>query len=224
MDDKQRRALIDRIVEEVLYRIKERQPSCESLRGTVALVTSYVPSLKNALETVKGRYGKDVTYINFGTGFAPVTEEAMDAGQAGEQAVLAKVAGAANILLLTPKIGLLEDIAAGRDEGFVQHLMIRGLLWRRDVGILLDFDPPRFKRNTFYEKIATAVAALEDMGVRLMTYECASYTDARGLALVTENDVMEAQKNNQAEILCAANAIVTPAARDKANELGVKIN
>lgn len=224
MDELQRRALVDRIVQEVLYRAKGQIPQDKPQKGTVALVTSYVPFLKNALAKVAEHYGKDVTYINFGTQFAPVMKEVVNVDISGAQAILELVEAAANIVLIAPSIGLLEDIAAANDNGFVQHLMVRGLLWQRNVGVLLDFQPPRFKRNTFYEKVVTTVQALEEMGVRLMTYKCATYLGAQGLMLVTENDVMQAHKNKQAELVSAVGAIITPAARDKARELGIQIN
>ena len=89
--------------------------------------------------------------------------------------------------------------------------------------MLLDFAPPRFKRGTFYEKIGDAVDALVDMGVSIFTYSCIRQSP-EVLALVTENDVVNASENGKSKILCERGAIITPSARDRANELNIIID
>jgi hypothetical protein len=61
------------------------------------------------------------------------------------------------------------------------------------------------------------------MGIRILTYKCAQ-KGAEGLPLVTEADVIEAWRNRKTEIRRARGAIVTPAARDKSGELGIRID
>ena len=48
-------ALINRITQEVLYRLKELEPADENVSGTVVIVSSFIPSPKTALETIHTR-------------------------------------------------------------------------------------------------------------------------------------------------------------------------
>lgn len=218
-------ALIKRITREVLFRLEQAQPQDETVRGTVVLVSSYVPSPRSALSRIKEIYGEsDIEFINFGTDFTPLFEKATHATEENRDEVVAKIAEAANVVLITPKISVLSIIADGDDEGFLEHLMIRALLWGRNVGILLDFQPPRFKRNTFFEKVVTVTETLTDMGIRIMSYKCATEKGGRALTLVTEADVMDAFRKKEKELFAASGAIVTPSAKDKARELGIIIN
>lgn len=224
MDEKLRQTIINRIVAEVLHRIGQQAPKDEEVFGTVVLVTSFVPSKKSALDALRRNFMGQMEFIRFGVEFEPIKEKTYDIEESGEPFVLDKVASAADLVLLTPKIGLMERIAMGEDEGFIEHLLTRSLLWGRRVTMLLDFTPPRFKRNTFFEKIATTIAALEDMGVRIVSYRCATQKDIRGLGLVTEQEVLAAHKQNKKELFCMAGALVTPLAKDKAKELGIAIH
>ncbi|GHS92606.1 hypothetical protein AGMMS50276_00880 [Synergistales bacterium] len=224
MDEKQHKLLIDRIVQEVLHRIKMAKTADECVSGTVVLMTSHVPSPKSALSKLRQSFGKDMLFLNLGIKNPFSFEKVVESGADGDDNVASAVAGAANVVLLTPKIGLLESIAKGLDDDFVPHLVIRSLLWRRNVSVVLDFEPPRFKRNTFYEKLVDVLGTLRDMGANLLTYKCATQKDMEGLTLVTEADVMDAWKNKRLEIRCAIGAIVTPSARDKSKELGIRIN
>lgn len=136
-----------------------------------------------------------------------------------------KLAGAADVVLVTPKIGLLCNIAYGNDEGFLEQAILRPLLWGRRVSVVLDFQPPKFKRGTFFEKIVDAIDALTSMGVRVLAYKCAAeYTEEEKKTLVTETDVLEAHAKGQKRILCELGAVITPLARDRADELKIALD
>lgn len=217
--------LVKRITQEVLYRINQAKPVDETVKGTLVLVSTYIPSPKTALNRVKEIYGEDaIEFVNFGTDFTPLFENADRYNGENADDILKKAAEAANIVLITPKISLLEKIAKGDDSGFLEHVIIRSLLWGRNTGIMLDFVPPQFKRNTFFEKILDVLNTLTDMGIRTFSYTVSSPAGQRALTLVTEQDVMDAYRAKQDSVLAASGAIVTPAAKDKANELGVNIN
>jgi hypothetical protein len=195
----------------------------ENVSGTVVLMTSQIPSPASAMSKLKESFGGELSFIDFGVKIPFALPNVIDAGKEPEERVTETVASAAGIVLLAPKIGLLDSIAKGDDRDFVPHLVIRSLLWGRDVSVLLDFEPPRFRRNTFFEKLVDTLATLQDMGVRLLTYKCAQKGD-EGLRLVTEADVTEAWRNHKTEIRRAPGAIITPAAKDKAKELGIRLN
>jgi hypothetical protein len=222
-DAGERSLLIDRITQEVLSRLSALEAKDENVSGTVVLVTSRIPSPASAMSKLKERFGGELSFVNFGVKVPFAIPGVIDAGERPGDMIMETVASAAGVVLLAPRIGLLDVIAKGDDSDFVPYLVIRSLLWRRDVSVLLDFEPPRFKRNTFFEKLADVLTTLEDMGVRLLTYKCAQ-RGAEGLCLVTEADVTEAWRNRKTEIRRAPGAIVTPAARDKSKELGIRLN
>lgn len=217
-------AFIDRVVQEVLHRMRQVAPLDEEVRGCTVLVTSHVPSKKSALEAVKRSYGEDIRFIDFTGKLALAAEDIRNAAEMGEDAVTQEISGAAGVVLLAPKITLLESIAAGDDGDFVPYLVIRSLLWQRRVGIVLDFEPPQFKRNTFFERLADAVGTLEEMGARIHTYRCANEKDNAKLSVVTEQDVIAAQKEGKTRLACAPGAIITDMAKEKAKGLGIIIN
>jgi hypothetical protein len=215
--------LIDRIAQEVLSRLSALEARDENVSGTVVLLTSQIPSPASAMSKLKESFGGDLLFINFGVKIPFGLPNVMDAGKEPEESVTDAVASAAGVVLLAPRIGLLDRIARGDDGDFVPHGVIRSLVWGRNVSLLLDFEPPRFRRNTFFEKLVDTLATLQDMGVKLLTYKCAQ-KGAEGLCLVTEADVTEAWRNHRTEIRRAPGAIITPAAKDKARELGIRLN
>ncbi|MEG0256988.1 MAG: hypothetical protein RR632_01660 [Christensenella sp.] len=224
MDDEKWNIIIDRIIQEVLYRIHAAQEKAETVNGTIALISSYVPAYASAIVTLREKYGENIKFLTYGTEFTPGTEWTERVEDLGEDAVLEKAAESENIVLVTPRIGILANIAEGDDIGFVEHLMMRAMLWKRNVGILLDFSAPRFKRNTFYEKLVTILESLKSVGVEVFAYQCAKIREEGALELVTENEILEAYQNKAERIKCASCAIITPSARDKAKELGIGIN
>jgi hypothetical protein len=215
---------VDRIVEEVIYRLKELAPADPDVKGTVVLVTSFVPSVAEATSLLKGRFGEDITFIVFeGAEFPSRLETVFFADELGTDTVLKYVNESANIVLLTPRLKLIDNISQGMDDGFIEFLTIRSLLWGRAVTAVLDFRPPAFKRNTFYEKVAGIIDVLEELGISILSYDC-SYEATEASELITESDVVTAWKNGKSELLSTPGGIVTPSARDKARELMLEIN
>ena len=128
------------------------------------------------------------------------------------------------VLLLSPRTSTLSRLAKGEDEGLLEDLVLRTLLWGKDVHIWLDFQPMRFKRNTFFEKVLDAIEALEDMGVTVIAFDWTAELGSKPLlTLVTERDMMDAGQAGAQELRCASNAIITPSALDKAAELNIRI-
>ena len=62
------------------------------------------------------------------------------------------------------------------------------------------------------------------MGVSVFTYSCIRTAGPEAVSLVTESNVASAYGDGKAKITCARGAIITPAARDRAKELGIKID
>ena len=215
--------LIDRITEMVLRRINTQAEAAAVEAGTLVVAASPVVAPKAAIGILQSKFDK-IRYALLQTdrdGFEDcgVALESFD-----EKKLLSAVAESRNIVLLAPGIGTLEAIANGEDSAFLERAMLRAVLWDKKVYVLLDFKIPKFKRGTFFEKLLDAIDALVDMGVEIMTYSC--FTDKKGetLSLVTEREVAEAYALKKDRVVCAAGAIVTPAAKDRAAELNIKID
>ena len=118
---------------------------------------------------------------------------------------------------------MLKRMVGGQDEDGVGEILLRRILWGKPVDILLDFDPPKFRRGTYFAQIAEAVDCLCSMGVGVFAYSPCESAAANARSLVTERDVMEARQNGQKTILCLQEAIVTPLASDTAKELQINI-
>jgi len=226
MNDITKEQLIDRIVREVMYRIGRQDETEPYAKGAVVLMTSHVPGCREAVRMIEELCGADTEYIGFGGAGFPEGPypKVSDAELIGPEAVSERVHLKEKVILLAPKLVLLEQIAQGSDEGLPAYLMIRSLLWGKDVSALLDFEPPRFKRNTFFERVVSAIETLEDVGIGISTYRCVQGPEEGMLALVTERDVVSAAAQGRGRIRKTAAALVTPAAKDAARELGIVID
>ncbi len=219
--------LVEKITAEVMGRIKYEKQTDENVQGTVALFTSFVPSKKACGKVLKEHFGAGIDCAMFnGIEFAVPgcfqfkIENVLDRSE-----LMQKLAGAADVVLVTPRLNLLYALAAGNDEGFVEQAILRPLLWGRRVSILLDFDPPKFRRATFFEKVVDSLDILTNMGVRILSYRPSSEdVGIERKSLVTETDIMDAVSSGSMRVICEKDAIITPLARDKAAELGVAID
>lgn len=219
--------LAERVAREVLGRVQFETAEDENVQGTVALFTSFVPSKKACAQLLTERFGMGIDCMLFdGVQFeAPgcfCREISTDEDHAE---LFERLAGAADVVLVTPRLGLIYRLAEGDDAGMIEQAVLRPLLWGRRVTLLLDFDIPRFKRATFFAKLVDALDALTAMGVRIVAYHpSAEKEDQPRAALVTEPDVLAAHGSGQKRILCEKNAIITPLAREKARELDVSLD
>jgi len=215
--------IIDLIVQEVLLRINKSYSIPSEEKGTLAIVCSQVTAPQMADDTLQNQFA-DIRYAIMQTEFTASGIQKLAEEDLLENNLMTVAAQSENIVLIAPPIWLLEKIAKGDDNGPVEQLMLRTILWGKKVHILLDFDIPRFRRNTLFEKLADITAALTDMSVGIIQYCCVAGVKNEALSLVTEQEVLAAYKQKDKRIICASDAIITPAARDKAEELKIKID
>lgn len=215
--------LINLIVEEVLCRLKEQTPSPVEEAGTLVVAASEVMAPQIADRILR----QEFTNIQY----AFLKNGADDSGNPGankegwnEKKLLTATSASENVVLLAPSVRTLENIASGQDMEFLELAMLRAILWGKKVYVMLDFEIPKFKRGTFFEKLLNALDALKDMGIQMITYQCYADQKQELLSLVTENEVMEAFSQKKNRIVCVKGAIVTPAAKDRAAELKIKID
>lgn len=159
----------------------------------------------------------------FGVAYTPVsipetntfTDEALlCAGKLEPGGLLERVKEARTVILVSPRLELLRRIASGDDGDPLSHLLVRAILWQKDVRVYLDYEPPRFRRNTFLADTAEAIDTLRQMAVTVCPYFAVAPQEPEGTDLVTEADVLDAAKTESKTIRCRSGAIITPAARD----------
>lgn len=66
----------------------------------------------------------------------------------------------------------------------------------------LDYEPPRFRRNTFLADTAEAIDTLRQMAVTVCPYFAVAPQEPEGTDLVTEADVLDAAKTESKTIRC----------------------
>ncbi len=217
--------LLNSAVDSVLNKMLTNLPADEHVDGTLVICTTYVVSPKTVRETLVSKFGESMEFALFedaafnSFGFGSIEVESKQE----ERKVMQLAANSGNVVLVTPKINLMDRIASGEDDGFVEHLVMRSLLWNRNVYLLLDFEKPKFKRGTFYERIGDIIDALTDMGVRVMIYSPSGEQATDVHTLVTQIEVEEASRQGKFTVYCSKNAIVTPLAHERARELGITI-
>ncbi len=223
LSDTQIRQIIERVDQAVDPKVNRVLDCGDS--ATVVLIPGYVPSPKKALASLTERYGNDLCLLC-------LEEPALDAGGIPccrvvwpEQkiAFVDRLVRAQRAVLLSPGMGLLRRLANGQEEDGAGEVLLRRILWGKTVDILLDFDPPKFRRGTYFAQIAEAVDSLTSMGVGVFAYSPCEAAAVTACSLVTERDVIDAKQSGQKTILCAAEAIVTPLAVDTAKELQINI-
>jgi hypothetical protein len=214
LDEKQLKELIKRIVLEVIRRLTGFG-ACRA----IALVPGYSAYAAEAAEYLSG---KSACAALFGDAepLADIDSKRVETPD-DKKALLRTMRDAEEVVLVAPSLSLLTAVAHGDDSHFEAVMFEKALLDGKKATVLLDFQPPKFKRGTLYDKVISAVDAVRDMGAEVV------YLGAKpdeGYALITEFEVNEAAKRGIARLQCAPGAIVTPLARDTAAEKGVAID
>lgn len=202
--------LIEQIVAEVVRRV-EAELLREQHPEKVAVLVGATPTSQGRMEEwLQSRYESAYTLLC----------EGQPPKQADRDTVTQAVGAAEEVILASPDIEQLRRIAAGDDTDTVSGAVVHALLWKKKVRLLLDYEPPRFRRNTFFETVAGAIETLKSMGVSVEYYEAFEH-EAPGKDLVTEADVLAAAQTQRKTVICAYGAIITPSARDALRETGV---
>ncbi len=170
---------LDELIGDIVDRMLGQAGGCmredETVRGTLAVLAGYAPAGESAVQALLSRYGRDVEFALLGevefetSGFFRIRAD--DAATRNQ--LLKNAEKKERIVLVAPKISLLEKIVLGDDQGFMEYIFLRSLLWGRKPCVLLDFERPKFKRGTFFEKVSDILEMLESMGVEITHYACA---------------------------------------------------
>lgn len=221
-DERELKILIRRVAERVIRRMLEPE-SVET--GAIALLPSFVPDAGPLKKYLRESFADGL--ICAGEGAAALGEEfkAVNAeSQHDKQRLMEALKGCEQVLLVSPPLWMLKNIAQGDDRGFFEQAFMRALLWNKSVTVVLDFEKPGFKRSTFFEELSDALHSIEGMGASVTTLKLSAGKPEGQLSLVTETEITDAHKQGRQRVRCAPGAIVTPLARDAAKELGVSID
>lgn len=205
------------------------QKDCAALAAgrdcALVLVPGFVPAPERALAALAARFGDKLSLVFlsdavFAGGETPACR--LD-WETQKNEIVELLVRAEHAVLLAPGTALLARMGAGESGEDFSEALLRRILWGKAVDVLLDFEPPKFRRDTYFARLAEAIDQLTSMGFRFSTYQPCEGGAGNVLALVTEREVVEAKQSGRKTILCAAGAIVTPLAVDTAKELMIHI-
>jgi hypothetical protein len=221
---------IQKIIARAQSSMNAAQHDCAALSAggdsVLVLVPGFVPAPERAIAALTAQYGKSVQLVFLSEAIFAADETPgcrLDwATQKNELVEL--LVRAEHAVLLAPGTALLARMGAGDNAEDFSEALVRRILWGKAVDVLLDFEPPKFRRDTYFARLAEAIDQLTSMGFRFSTYQPCEGGTCNVLLLVTEREVVEAKQNGRKTILCAAGAIVTPLAVDTAKELQIHID
>lgn len=225
LSEAQIRLIVRQVTERVLSRLMAEGLFQLEQDGALVVVPNFIPESALLGEYLKQNVSCGVTYalLEPSAGL-DLAGEAIDATKREQQqSLLASLKFYDRVVLAMPTLQMLGRIANGEDTGFAEQLILRAILLDKKVTVLLDYTPPKFRRGTFFEGVVGSVTALKDMGVEVVSLTQQLKPAQTGFALVTEQEVLDAYQFRDRTVKCAKGAVITPLARDKANELGVTI-
>ena len=213
--------LIEAIVAEVVRRVAALERQKQHPEQVLVLLAAPVAYPQELLKLLQTQFGVGYTPICFTEKCELQDETVVYASQMSERELLDRVTKAETVILVGPRLEMLNQLARGEDRELLSYLMVRSILWKKDVRLYLDFDPPKFKRNTFLEGVASSIDTLRQMDVSICPYYTADAAEQMGASLVTEADVLAAAERKDKTIHARVGAIITPAARDALVNSGV---
>lgn len=216
MDREQMHSLIEQVAAEVDRRLARRNGGQGRSSAHIVLLPAPAAFPEELGRCLAERYGGWIM-----ADFSGTMQNALPPEQLERGCLLALASQAETVALAAPSVALLREIAAGEDGTDLAFLVIRAILWGKKVELLLDFDPPRFHRNSLLGQVADALETLASMNVETVNYHRVQQYER--LTLVTEEAVRQAARTVDKTVWCSAGAIITPSARDALNETGVRL-
>ena len=225
MDEAQIRQIVRSITERVLERLMAEGLFLPEQNGALVVIPNFLPEPALFSAYLKNEFPNGVACAVLEPALAldPSFERIDAHTREAQQHVLSSLKFYERVVLAMPTLQLLGRIANGEDAGFAEQLMLRAILLEKKVSVVLDYTPPKFKRGTFFEGLVGSITALMDMGVEMVSLTPKLKPTEVGFELVTEQEVLEAYQYGDRIVRCAKGAVITPLAKDKANELGVTI-
>ena len=168
MDRAQLYKLTELIVAEVVRRIAQEERRRQHPEQVLVLLADSVSFPEKLQQTLNEQFGVAYTPVSIPETNTFADEALLYAGKLEPGGLLERVKEAKTVILVSPRLELLRRIASGDDGDPLSHLLVRAILWQKDVRVYLDYEPPRFRRNTFLADTAEAIDTLRQMAVTLL--------------------------------------------------------
>ncbi len=129
-----------------------------------------------------------------------------------------------SVTLVSPSVAVLKSLAQADETNPETALVLYALTHRRKVRVLTDFDLTDVTPGAFAKKLSDVYGAVADMGIEIVRITTAEEEALDPMAgFVNEQTVREAHKKRRREIVVSPKTVITPLARDTADELGIKL-
>ncbi len=222
MDEKELQNIIRQIVERVAARLGQETLNQKSV---LVIVPAYTADTVALTAYLKQKYqdGFECAVFEQTEEFEGIKTTCIKTEQ-DKAKLLASMKYYTQTVLAVPPLGIIKRIAEGDDSGFCEQLFLKSVLWEKKISMLLDFEKPKFRRGTFFESLSDSLMAIEQMGVEVVSLKPSVKKAEEGLSLISEADIIDAEKSGSMRVRRAPDAIVTQLASDKAKELGVAID
>ena len=195
--------LVDRIVAEVVRRIRQLQLEAEP--ETLVLCPGPVTMPELLQDWLREQLTEEPALVRLGEEPPWPGALCLDRTDLTEAELLRRIHKARRVYLACPRAELLAAVGRGDDSTLPARAMIKAVLWQKQTGILLDYPAPRFHRNSFLGAVADNLEALTASGVEIIDYTARA---GGAYSLITETEVREAARTGET-LRGTAKAIVT---------------
>ena len=184
---------------------------------------SYTPDQEACVKKAVELSGSDITVLSYVNGTVPFGSSPFPSLICnGQEQLLGFLAETEGLILVSPDFSVLYRLSLGDCPDDLSQCILRALLWGVKVWILVDYEIPKFMRDTFFGKLNDTFDALRSLGIVIDTFG-GERRNAKPLAIVTESDVITAGKLGRDTIVCTEKAIVTPLAVDVSKDMRIRI-
>ena len=130
-----------------------------------------------------------------------------------------------SLLLLSPPLPFLAHLTRGEPADSLEALVLDFALKQKDCALVLDYDIAAMPPGRFQLRLRKLLDDASDMGFRVIKLGDALIDrDDEAITLLTAELVDGFHKRGERLITLKEDAIVTPYAAERAQELGIKIN
>ena len=184
---------------------------------------SYTPDQESCVKKAVKISGSDIAILSYTNGTVSFESAGFPIINCdGQKQLLDLLAEADELLLVAPDFCILQNLASGECSDDLSHCILRALLWGVKIWILVDYEVPRFLRDSFFGKLNDTFDALRMLGIVIDTFNVEKRY-LKPVDFVTENDVLTAGRQGREVIHCTEKAIVTQLAEDLSKDMNIQI-
>lgn len=220
--------MVEAVVRETVEQLSGTQKNAKSC---LVLAPCYLIDLPEAKTYLEGML-KDckATIIHSGPAdlsMFPVDAKLISADDSAQRnAVAPTLHTFDSIVCLQPSLSMLGKTIAGDDSDFYSFVLTQAALRGIEASVMVWFDRP-LKKGAFFDKVRNLLDGIADMGICVeycgrSQNKTTTYGDPH-CSLITEDDVLKEFSHGSRSIKAGKRTIITPLAKDKANELGMAI-